>query len=139
MRQEKWGSNVITFIHNCVRMWGVLICNFVAIVAAVVKLQARETRRAFVTSLLYYAKLWLMMMVYAKFNEQNKFVCLLFELKRQEKPMMRRDPTSVPTSIKSNDLSSLLVVRRIVSLTFFDCFYFITPWSLTAFCRCNLQ
>ena len=33
-------------------MWGVLICNFVAIVAAELKLQARETRRVFVTSLL---------------------------------------------------------------------------------------
>ena len=42
---------------------------------------------------------------YAKFNEQNKVVCLLFQLKRIRKPMMRREPTSVPTSIKSNDLS----------------------------------
>ena len=56
-------------------------------------------------------------------NKTNSCVCYL-NVKWQEKPMMRRDPTSVPTSIKSNDLSSLLVVRRFVSLTFLDCFYF---------------
>ena len=49
-------------------------------------------------------------------NKTNSFVCYL-NVKRQEKPMMRRDPTSVPTSIKSNDLSSLLVVHRYVRLS----------------------